>query len=116
MSCVPKYEAEHGRPEFQEFRRNRRKDLRSSFKADSKTGLAEASELEEGQKVKVLKSGNTGTIRFIGKVADVAPGFFVGIELDVPVGRHDGTIKGKRLFECPPNCGVVVRPFAVEQI
>ena len=113
---MPKYEAEHGRPEFQEFRRSRRKEMRSSFKATNKTGLAEASELEEGTRVKVLKSGNEGTVRFIGKVADVAPGFFVGVELDVPLGRHDGVVKGKRLFTCPANCGVLVRPFAVKKL
>lgn len=30
-------------------------------------------------------------VKFVGKAETVAPGYWVGIELDEPLGKHDGT-------------------------
>ncbi|KAK8247002.1 CAP Gly-rich domain-containing protein [Phyllosticta capitalensis] len=61
--------------------------------------------------------GRRGTVRFVGAIPSLpAPlGPWVGIELDEPTGRNDGSVKdGTRYFECKPNCGVFVRPERVE--
>lgn len=70
-----------------------------------------------------------GTIRFVGPVPaipsplskaysgeipdDLAP-IWVGIELDEPTGKNDGSVNGERYFTCPNNCGVFVKPEKVE--
>lgn len=57
-----------------------------------------------------------GTVRYLGEIPELpGPGVWVGIALDEPVGRNDGTVKGgKRYFECGASCGVFVRPERVE--
>lgn len=36
-------------------------------------------------------------------------GYWVGVRFDEPVGRGDGTVKGKRVFECGKGFGGFVR-------
>lgn len=55
-----------------------------------------------------------GAVKFIGKIPAIAPGFFVGVQYDEPVGKNDGTVKGKRFFSCPPNYGGFLRPDKVK--
>lgn len=49
---------------------------------------------------------------FVGKVKGLKWGYWVGVKLDEPVGDNDGTVKGKKFFECPANSnfGMFVRP------
>mmetsp|Transcript_5142 Transcript_5142/g.9013 ORF Transcript_5142/g.9013 Transcript_5142/m.9013 type:complete len:202 (+) Transcript_5142:93-698(+) len=80
---VPKYEAPHGRKDFSSFRNKRRsEESKAAPLPTSTTGMAEAAEFEEGDRVVTLKDGLKGTIRYIGKCSVAAPGFFVGVELD----------------------------------
>jgi hypothetical protein len=51
--------------------------------------------------------------RFVGKVEGLAPGWWVGVQFDEPLGKNDGTVKGKRFFECPTGFGSFVRPDSV---
>jgi len=71
-----------------------------------------ASHLKIGQRCEVrLQSQPTkrGTIMFIGPT-HFKPGHFVGIKYDEPMGKNDGSIDGKRYFECPQKYGAFVRP------
>ncbi|CAM9970810.1 unnamed protein product, partial [Heterosigma akashiwo] len=52
--------------------------------------------------------------RFIGETK-FAQGVWIGVELTVKKGKHDGTVKGVRYFLCPQNQGVFVRPDSVRQ-
>ena len=53
-----------------------------------------------------------GSIAFVGAI-DELPGLkgapWVGVVLDEPTGKNDGSIKGQRYFQCERNRGVVVR-------
>ncbi|RUS88915.1 hypothetical protein EGW08_003354 [Elysia chlorotica] len=51
----------------------------------------------------------SGLIRFVGSV-EFAHGVWVGMELDLPEGKNDGSVKGVRYFQCKSRHGVFVRP------
>ncbi|KAF1844666.1 uncharacterized protein K460DRAFT_365607 [Cucurbitaria berberidis CBS 394.84] len=56
-----------------------------------------------------------GTVSYIGLVPEIPGiGSWIGVTLDEPTGKNDGTVKGKRYFECGNNCGVFVRPERCE--
>ena len=56
-----------------------------------------------------------GRVIFVGDVAEIpGAGPWIGIVLDEPVGKNDGSVGGKRYFHCAPSCGVFVRPEKVE--
>lgn len=48
----------------------------------------------------------TGILHFVGEVHFTA-GVWCGVELDEPVGKHDGLVKGVRYFSCRAGCGVM---------
>ncbi|XP_062986494.1 kinesin-like protein KIF13A isoform X3 [Elgaria multicarinata webbii] len=56
-----------------------------------------------------IGSNKTGVVRYVGPV-DFSTGTWVGVELYLQMGKHDGTIKGREYFRCKPRHGVFVRP------
>ncbi|NXA46972.1 KI13A protein, partial [Nothocercus julius] len=54
-------------------------------------------------------SNKMGTVRYVGRV-DFSAGIWIGVELNVQLGKHDGTVKGREYFQCKPRHGVFVRP------
>nr|XP_060630863.1 kinesin-like protein KIF13A isoform X6 [Anolis sagrei ordinatus] len=56
-----------------------------------------------------IGSNKIGIVRYIGPV-DFSTNTWVGVELHFPVGKHDGTVKGREYFRCKPQHGVFVRP------
>ncbi|CAL8363814.1 unnamed protein product [Merluccius merluccius] len=64
----------------------------------------------------VLVAGQKiGTVRFYGKT-DFAPGYWFGVELEMPTGKHDGSVFGVRYFTCLPKYGVFAPPTRVQRI
>ena len=52
---------------------------------------------------------------FVGEVEELpGKGPWVGVCLDEPVGKNDGTVGEKRYFTCSDKRGVFVRPDRVE--
>ncbi|KAI9202529.1 dynein associated protein-domain-containing protein [Polychytrium aggregatum] len=72
--------------------------------ADDSTPIP--SHLALGNRVQI--NGIGATIRFVGATA-FATGRWVGLELDAETGKNDGSVQGKRYFECKPGYGVFVR-------
>ena len=53
-----------------------------------------------------------GSVQHLGTV-DFQPGVWVGIRLDEPLGKNDGSVKGKKYFEAGQNYGVFAKPSKV---
>ncbi|EIN14288.1 dynactin [Punctularia strigosozonata HHB-11173 SS5] len=56
-----------------------------------------------------------GTVRFCGATS-FAPGKWVGVELNEPNGKNDGSINGVPYFSCRMGFGVFVRPSQVKLV
>lgn len=67
--------------------------------------------------VAVITRGKSGVVRFIGPT-DFAEGVWVGVELDSPDGKNDGSVQGVRYFTCrhqeEGQFGLFVRPALVK--
>lgn len=64
--------------------------------------------LKVGGRVTVGTS-KSGTVRYIGPT-HFSEGVWVGVELDTPSGKNDGSVEGHQYFRCNPGFGVLVRP------
>ncbi|XP_046279284.1 kinesin-like protein KIF13B isoform X1 [Marmota monax] len=69
--------------------------------------------LKEGEYVAV-GTNKTGIVRYVGP-ADFQEGTWIGVELDLPSGKNDGSIGGKQYFKCNPGYGLLVRPGRVRR-
>ena len=60
----------------------------------------------------MLIGSRRGEVKFVGKVPELGPGFWVGVILDEPTGDSDGSVKGKKYFETNGGAkfGLFVRP------
>ncbi|XP_029308016.1 kinesin-like protein KIF13A isoform X1 [Cottoperca gobio] len=50
-----------------------------------------------------------GTVHYVGGV-EFAKGIWIGVKLDMAVGKHNGTVHDRVYFRCPPGHGVFVKP------
>ncbi|KAI9041533.1 tubulin-folding cofactor B [Aspergillus affinis] len=73
-----------------------------------------------------------GTVRFVGPVPTIPypgvntmPGtsggesddslpLWIGVELDEPTGKNDGSVGGQRFFTCPSKSGLFVKPDKIQ--
>lgn len=61
-----------------------------------------------GMRVEVVGKGLVGTVAYVGATM-FASGKWIGVILDEPKGKNDGTVQGKEYFKCAENHGIFVR-------
>ncbi|XP_021747086.1 tubulin-folding cofactor B-like isoform X2 [Chenopodium quinoa] len=70
--------------------------------------------IKVGDRCQVQPGDKRGIVKYVGQAENLGPGFWVGVQYDEPLGKHDGLVKGTRYFECPPLHGAMVRPDKVQ--
>ncbi|KAN0007120.1 hypothetical protein ACTFIU_005314 [Dictyostelium citrinum] len=87
---------------------------------DDSSAVAETSndkeiEIKVGDRCKVISDDPTnyderlGKVQYVGTV-EFSSGVWIGVELDLPLGKNDGSVKGKRYFQCSPKYGCFAKP------
>ncbi|XP_017488856.1 PREDICTED: dynactin subunit 1 [Rhagoletis zephyria] len=71
--------------------------------------------LKVGARVDITGKDLQGTVAYVG-MTSFAVGKWVGVVLDEPKGKNNGTIKGQTYFECGENFGTFVRPTQLRVI
>lgn len=74
----------------------------------------EAAAISVGQRCQAKVGQRRGEVKYVGKVEGIGKGYWVGVQYDEPVGKNDGSAKGKRYFECLPKYGGFIRPVNVD--
>ncbi|ORY52257.1 hypothetical protein LY90DRAFT_670525, partial [Neocallimastix californiae] len=77
----------------------------------SRQTLVSLDKFSIGQRVET--PGGIGIIRFIG-TTQFAAGNWIGVELEKPTGKNNGSINDVEYFSCKPLHGVFVRPASVK--
>ncbi|KAI9031258.1 tubulin folding cofactor B [Hyaloraphidium curvatum] len=54
-----------------------------------------------------------GVVKYVGQVPELKAGWWIGVEYDEPVGKHDGSAGESRYFTARPRHGAFVRPNKV---
>lgn len=76
------------------------------------------SSIKVGDRCRVIniQGERRGLVKFVGKVQELDKGeqIWVGVEFDEPVGKNNGTIDGRRIYECKQNHGSFIKPKQVE--
>ncbi|XP_044257426.1 kinesin-like protein KIF13A isoform X2 [Tribolium madens] len=61
-----------------------------------------------GESVLIRPYNSSGVVAYIGGT-EFASGTWIGVELDAPKGKNDGSVQGVRYFSCRPKYGMFVR-------
>jgi tubulin-folding cofactor B len=72
-----------------------------------------AEAMKVGDRCQVSPGDRLGEVTYVGRVDGLKAGYWIGVRFDEPVGKGDGTVKGRRFFECNPQYGGFLRPEQV---
>eukprot|EP00750_Incisomonas_marina_P011700 INCI16405.2.p1 GENE.INCI16405.2~~INCI16405.2.p1 ORF type:complete len:393 (+),score=41.55 INCI16405.2:102-1181(+) len=70
--------------------------------------VSQVAVLKVGSRVVAKGRYSDGVVRFIG-TTEFSAGEWIGVELDSPLGKHDGAVRGQRYFTCRPKHGVFLK-------
>jgi len=73
--------------------------------------------IEVGNRCEVQPGARRGTVMYVGEAKEgggLGAGYWVGVKFDEPLGKHDGSVKGVKYFECPDKHGAFVRGKNIE--
>ncbi|XVF44208.1 hypothetical protein PTKIN_Ptkin02bG0102500 [Pterospermum kingtungense] len=93
---------------------NKRSGTFRKFKEKMASQNPSAYRNKVGDRCEVEPGEKRGLVKYVGKAEALGPGFWIGVQYDEPLGKHDGMVKGTRYFQCPPLCGAMVRPDKVK--
>lgn len=75
------------------------------------------SSISVGDRVSVIgKPQFSGIIKFHGNTQFQTEDIWVGIELESPIGKNDGSVQGVRYFTCQPNYGIFVKENQITKV
>lgn len=95
---------------------NRQKELEEQSKAKELALEEKLKTINIGGRCLVQVKGHPsrkGTVMYKGEVEGL-DGIFVGVKYDEPLGKNDGSLNGKRYFECAMKYGGFVKPAHVD--
>ncbi len=77
-----------------------------------------AAKLKKGTKVKITAKGEyfnqPGVVKYVGPIEEKkAQGDYVGLQLQKPIGKNNGTHGGKEYFKTKPNMGIFLKPTSL---
>lgn len=51
-----------------------------------------ADTISKEDRCEIIETKHRGTIKYVGKIPNIGQGYYVGIQLDEPYGKHNGTV------------------------
>lgn len=77
--------------------------------------MSDAAHITVGARCQVAPGARRGIVAFVGAVPELhGEGVWVGVRLDEPLGKNNGTVKGRPIFEAPTGHGTFARPNNVK--
>ena len=61
----------------------------------------------------LIEAGHRGEVVFFGTIKG-KDGLFVGVRLDDPMGKNNGSVDGVSYFQAMPKCGIFARPEKIQ--
>lgn len=78
--------------------------------------VQKASIIKIGDRCQVQVAGHPtrrATVMYVGNT-EFKEGVWIGVKYDEPLGKNDGSVGGKKYFDCSPNYGAFIKPTCVE--
>ena len=90
-----------------------KKEIKHNLVLDPEHEKELADSIKVGDRCEVIEEGVRGEIKYVGKLPDMGLGYFVGIQLDEPFGKNNGTFNGVSYFQCSHKYGIFARPSEI---